>query len=647
MNPLTFVISALAQVLLLAALAGVVWLQYRRDRSQFTRDWSLAFVAGAIYVLMAHLSFAAAWAGLGPQHPVRAIEILCALAAAGAQAGYVLRSLLASGLHQHAILGYAPRLGTLLGGALAVLLIIDGSEDQFIVALIGLYGAQAMVHLVASWRISRGALADGRWPFAAALALYGVLGVLAAALFGQGRTDVSLVVSVLYLDLVARAGVGIGLLGSLYALERQHAVSAERALVDARRYAPYSGLPNRDWLSDHWPTLASAPATQIALYCVRLDRYERALGLSPVEYGQSLKLLAERGRVVIGDAEVVEVEPGYLLYLSVRVDPALISILEDKLQRALEIAQRRFSARALVALSVVTPATTVPASAIRQALDAVDQRSQQSAAARPYGARADDQHTDYELSYDDLLDALAQGQIEVWYQPKIDAGSGRAVAVEALVRWSHPDRGLLGAAAFLGSFERFGLTAALDLYVFERASRELAQLAEDSDALGLALNISEGSLAGPALAAIEASLKASKLAPECLTLEVLESVAYRVLLHSDERLHSLRAVGVRLALDDFGVGSSSLAHLRTLACDELKIDRSFVGQLPEDSRDAALVAQLTKLAHALGAKVTAEGVETAAQAQWLAEHGVDTLQGFHFARPMPLSDLKPWLESRH
>jgi diguanylate cyclase (GGDEF)-like protein/PAS domain S-box-containing protein len=249
----------------------------------------------------------------------------------------------------------------------------------------------------------------------------------------------------------------------------------------------------------------------------------------------------------------------------------------------------------------------------------------------------------------ELRTAVKRRQLTVLYQPQVELGSGRVVGAEALVRWNHPERGLLGPAEFIGAAEEAGLIGALGAGVLQEACHQASRwrAGEDGSRLVVSVNCSASQFVEPGFIELVAgALAAAGIGPEALCLEITESTLMR---HTPalETLGRLGEMGVEVAIDDFGTGYSSLDYLRRFPVNRLKIDRSFVaGVAAPDPRsdDAALVAAMTDMGHALGLTVVAEGVETERQATRLLELGCDHGQGFHFARPAPPQALDELLE---
>jgi diguanylate cyclase (GGDEF)-like protein len=239
----------------------------------------------------------------------------------------------------------------------------------------------------------------------------------------------------------------------------------------------------------------------------------------------------------------------------------------------------------------------------------------------------------------DLRRALDAEEFEVHYQPIVDLDGERTVGVEALVRWNHPERGLLPPVAFLDMAEALGLLPRLGGWVLEQACRQAAEWQLSEPGFELNVNLSASQLGNPALVdEVRAVLSRTGLPPELLVLELTESVALVDLIESARVLGALKTLGVRIALDDFGTGFSSLSHLGTLPVDVVKIDKSFV-QAMQDGNGASVAEAVLQIARTFKLAPVAEGVEDAAQASRLRELECAQAQGYHFARPMPAADL--------
>ncbi|RZL55533.1 MAG: bifunctional diguanylate cyclase/phosphodiesterase [Variovorax sp.] len=243
----------------------------------------------------------------------------------------------------------------------------------------------------------------------------------------------------------------------------------------------------------------------------------------------------------------------------------------------------------------------------------------------------------------DLRKALDRGEFELYYQPKVHGVGGGISGVEALVRWNHPERGLVGPVQFIALAERFGLIARLGDWIIGEACRQIAAWRAGGLTTNIAVNLSVMQLRETGLAErISHHLLRHDVPASHLMCEITESVAMEDITATQRTFEGLAGIGVYLSIDDFGTGYSSLSYLRQLPARQLKIDRSFVNDL-ESSEDArAVVAAVIQLAHALGLRVVAEGVENDGQRMILTDMGCDEMQGYFFAKPMPAGHFKAW-----
>lgn len=241
----------------------------------------------------------------------------------------------------------------------------------------------------------------------------------------------------------------------------------------------------------------------------------------------------------------------------------------------------------------------------------------------------------------ELRRALEQQELRVYYQPVHELQTSRVIGVEALVRWEHPERGLVAPAEFIPIAERTGLIAEIDAWVMQQACQQMCQWLKAGVKLSfVAVNVSSRLFARRELyQQVAQVLRDTGLDPAFLELEVTESAVMEDPEVALEQMHRLRELGLRLAIDDFGTGYSSLLRLKRLPVQKLKIDQGFVAGLPWDDDDAAIVRVIIALAQSMGMQVHAEGIEQIEQAGFLLEHGCDLGQGYWFGRPVPAEQL--------
>ena len=245
-----------------------------------------------------------------------------------------------------------------------------------------------------------------------------------------------------------------------------------------------------------------------------------------------------------------------------------------------------------------------------------------------------------------LQGALAAGELEVHYQPKVQVDTRRASGVEALLRWREPSQGLLSPGRFLPIVEQHRVMEAVGAHVLETSLEQAARWRADGVPLAVSVNASPASLLDSTLpAAIAGALARWDVPPEGLVLEITETAVLQDLQRCAAILREVAGHGVSIALDDFGTGHSSLSRLLQLPIDELKIDRAFVRDMTRDSAGCAVVSAVVALAQDLGHRVVAEGVEDAETLDRLGELGCDEAQGYFICRPVPAAELPEW--TRH
>ncbi|MCU1452489.1 MAG: Phytochrome-like protein cph2 [Acidimicrobiales bacterium] len=244
----------------------------------------------------------------------------------------------------------------------------------------------------------------------------------------------------------------------------------------------------------------------------------------------------------------------------------------------------------------------------------------------------------------ELGPAIAAGELVLHYQPKIDLATGAVRSLEALVRWDHPRRGRLAPDEFIPIAESTSLIGPLTEWVLGEACRQIAIWAETGISLPVSVNISARSLADLSLPAdLLGALALAGISPSLLEVEVTETAVVADIPRAQHLLAELHRAGVRVSLDDFGQGATSLLSLTDLPLDEIKIDRSFVTDMDHNAERRAVVSFVVSLAHRLGLTVVAEGVETADASALLTEMGCDQAQGFLYSRPLAAADLVVWL----
>jgi EAL domain-containing protein (putative c-di-GMP-specific phosphodiesterase class I) len=246
-----------------------------------------------------------------------------------------------------------------------------------------------------------------------------------------------------------------------------------------------------------------------------------------------------------------------------------------------------------------------------------------------------------------LREALHTGAIGLAFQPKLDSATGAFTGAEALARWTHPALGPIRPDEFIPLAEASGLMRPLTASMLQQALTACNGWQRRAPHAGVAVNVSADTVLDPGFVTeVESILDAMGTPAELLTLELTEGVVVADPLLAEVRLAELRGLGVKVSIDDFGTGYSSLTYLKGLSIDEVKIDKTFVDAVVRDAADRAVVRAVVHIAHTLGLRVVAEGVEEVAQHELLQALGVDEMQGYLHARPMPVQDLSSWIRAR-
>ena len=421
------------------------------------------------------------------------------------------------------------------------------------------------------------------------------------------------------------AAPSAAIVAGLVAMLTSAAAGVTRSVLARVTLAPMSLLPNLTAMC------ISAPARAITVAVRLRNHVETTALLGPSGQGELLRRVADRISLAAADAQVFQVDDHSFAWRTTDAQPAIADAIEGLyavLASGITVGERTVDVTISVGISD-DPALEMEA-AVAAAMAAASRAERRGLSWTRYEAD-DDNDADWRLSLLNELDkAIDQGDVWVAYQPKFDLKSGAVCGAEALVRWSHPQRGDIRPDQFIPMLEDNGRIEKLTLHVLETAVRDFAPL---DDHLGVAINISARMIGRNRLVdPIRHFLSQWGMEAQRLTLEITESAALAGSAGIDE-LNSLRALGVHISIDDYGTGQSTLSYLKTLPATELKIDRSFVQVVATSRSDAAVVDSTVKLAHALGLVVVAEGVESAEVLNLLRQMNCDMVQGYYVGEP--------------
>lgn len=406
-----------------------------------------------------------------------------------------------------------------------------------------------------------------------------------------------------------------------------------------------TGLPNRSYARQHFVNVQDGSSAARALLLIDLDEFKTINdSLGHAAGDELLAEVAQRLRSAVRSEDLVTRFGGdeFLVLLGSPLDPQTLDAAESAIQNALSppVKLQALTLQVTVSIGVgVYPRDGEDFDTLLRCADLAlhaAKRGGRNTLTRYTASMGAELRDRTELEHA-LRDAVARETFEVHYQPILRVADQRIIGAEALVRWRHPERGLLGPDAFIPTCERLGLIRALDRIVMMQAARQQAIWARAGHALTVSVNMSAQEFSeAHVIADLARVLDETGCQPSGLQIEITEST----LLAGDERpldtLRAMAALGLSVALDDFGTGYSNLATLRRYPIHTLKIDRSFIRELPENSALTDLIVQLCRL---MELRAIAEGVETAAQLEWLRSRGIEAYQGFLYAPALSAADF--------
>jgi diguanylate cyclase (GGDEF)-like protein len=450
------------------------------------------------------------------------------------------------------------------------------------------------------------------------------------------------------LPVVSQDEIGT-LTGSFNAMSAE-IVSRENRIRHMAYHDALTDLPNRQQLREELERrLAelSASAATLGVLCLDLDNFKIVNDTLGHRVGdQLLKLVAQR-LVESAEGRFVARTGGDEFCILVEGDHAaaerLASVLIDTLAQPASVAGHFLRAGASIGIAEA-PADALDADDLVKHADLALHAAKAAGRGchRRFTAELDADANRRRAIETDLHSAIAHGEFELYFQPLFDLARNRISAFEALIRWNHPQNGLVSPLDFIAIAEETGLIVPIGEWVLKEACRQAMSWPDD---IRVAVNFSTVQFARPGIVnLVFQTLATSGLAPERLEVEITESLFLESSDSVREILHGLKQIGVRIALDDFGTGFSSLSYLRKFPFDKIKIDRSFIIELLSEKEASAVVKAITDLAAALDMETTAEGVEEPAQVEALRAHGCTTVQGYLFSKPVPASKVPDLLE---
>lgn len=418
---------------------------------------------------------------------------------------------------------------------------------------------------------------------------------------------------------------------------------------------PLTELPNRALIQDRLEQSvreAKRNNSSFAVFMIDLDRFKEVNDTLGHNAGDQLLLqVSQRLVKVLRDIDTVGRLGGdefAILVDDVNVDSSIIVV--NKIRQAFEqhftLEQMSLSASASIGVAIYPEHGDSPQSLLKcadVAMYVAKQHKEEFCIYHP----SKDFHSEQRLSLvGELRKAITENQLRLFYQPKIDLQQQQVIGVEALVRWFHPDKGMMNPDDFIPLAEQTGLIKSLTQWVLEKALSDLQKWGSKGMDLSIAVNLSAQNLQDVQLTNYLADLLKKYKTPQgSLVLEVTETALMHNTEAAIETLNELKELGVFLSIDDFGVGYSSFSYLKRLPVDDIKIDKSFIMEMAQDVDDAVIVESIISLAHHLGLQVVAEGVENITVMKQLVLWGCDMAQGYYISRPVPENELMLFLET--
>lgn len=390
------------------------------------------------------------------------------------------------------------------------------------------------------------------------------------------------------------------------------------------------------------PQDGQAVHTALAVGVDRFPRLRNAIGYRRAE--DFMAGLLQRIEAVLPGAMAARIAPDALGVLLAGDLPPIcedLSALRVALERPLDIQGHAISQAVRIGYAVREEALHDPEALLHHAEMALDQARDNGAGTLKFPTEAGGDAAGRLSLLDDLRDGLERGELELHYQPQVRTRTGEIVSVEALLRWNSPVRGRMPPDTFIGIAEETGLIRPMTEWVIARANSDARTLQMAGHDIGMSVNISTQLLCDPVF--VENALRLLDGAAGRMTFEITETAAIRDWEAALRALRQFADAGVRLAIDDYGSGMSSLAYVQQLPAHELKIDKQFITQITNAHRDPLLVRSTIELGHALEFDVVAEGVEDAATLALVTIMGCDLAQGYFLGRPMALPALLVWL----
>ena len=437
----------------------------------------------------------------------------------------------------------------------------------------------------------------------------------------------------------------VGLLSQTLSKMQQDILQREQQILFQSQHDSLTGLANRSFVEQQLPAMLHQPHLQLLL--INIKAFKHINDTFGYQNGDLLlQQLADRLKKSTFAPLLLARLGGdeFLLLLPQQLQAPELTELQFRLSQDFKLADSSMNLTLALALYNIEAANVSANDVLRRADIAMVHAKARHDYLAVYQSGQDESHQRELSILRDLPMSLKSGQMFVVYQPKIDLKLQQCYSAEALIRWQHPELGFIPPDEFIRLAEHSGLIGLVTDWMIEQVMSQLASWQQQQIQMKVAINLSANDLLNPELPAQMARrLQHFALNASALALEVTEGAVMQDPAQVISILTTLRDMGIELAIDDFGTGQSSLAYLKQLPVHEVKIDRAFIKDIEHNQNDELIVQATTQLAHGLSLKVTAEGLENAAGLAKLQQHGVNTVQGYYFSKPLPAAAFEQWL----
>jgi diguanylate cyclase (GGDEF)-like protein len=448
----------------------------------------------------------------------------------------------------------------------------------------------------------------------------------------------------------------VGMLARRVNLLVSNSAAREKRIMESALSDPLTGLPNRTLLTErirHSLAMSRRSRAPFAVSVIDLDRFKfinDTLGHAAGD--MVLREVARRLRAAVRDSDTVARLGGdeFVLLLQGGEDAVreVTARIIEQMKAPLHHREQLIDIGVSIGVALHPEHGDDDLTLLRHADAAMYRAKRRRAGVSIFDGESHEVRRSYLSMLGELRTALEGGQLVLDYQPKLDLTTGLIVGLEGLVRWNHPTRGRVPPGEFIPFAEQTGFMREITRWVAQEGARFARELAVRGLKIGVSVNVSAQDIENPTFSAgIEEIVRLNQLETGRLTLEITESGLLSETDAALTNLQSIAALGVKLAVDDFGTGYATLKQLQKLPVHELKIDRSFVSGMNQNRGNQTIVRSTIDLAKQLGLRVTAEGVETIAELRALAAMGCDEIQGYYLAKPMQVGDVISWIEMRH